>query len=133
MKTKLTAEVEGLDEKNDMNTKETGHSFQDYYKRAVSPILVLKLLSETPMYSYQMVQELKKRSGGRYTVYLYPVTYRLLKQGYIKEHLQSIENGRTRNYYVITPEGQVYLEATLQEYEQMYDAVQEILRSGSKK
>ena len=48
--------------------KDSGHSFEDYFKRAASPMLVLHLLSEEPMYVYQMTQELERRSFGVYTL-----------------------------------------------------------------
>ena len=51
-------------------TKKAGHSFEDYFKRALNPMLVLVLLKEESMYVYQMQQELKRRSGGTYTISL---------------------------------------------------------------
>ena len=48
--------------------KDSGHSFEDYFKRAASPMLVLHLLDEQPMYVYQMTQELERRSFGVYTL-----------------------------------------------------------------
>ena len=66
--------------------KDSGHSFEDYFKRAASPMLVLQLLNEEPMYVYQMTQELERRSFGVYTLsLLYPVIYRLVDQGYLEE------------------------------------------------
>ena len=63
------------------HSPDSGHSFEDYFKRAISPMLVLHLLSQQPMYVYQMQQELSRRSQGRYTLsLLYPVLYRLVKE-----------------------------------------------------
>lgn len=68
--------------KESKSTKDTGHSFADYFKRALNPLLVLLLLSEQPMYVYEMMREISKRSDGRYTIsLLYPVIQRLLSQG----------------------------------------------------
>ena len=67
-----------------MKKDTTGHSFEAFFKRATSPLAVLSLLSERPMYGYEITQELSRRSGGRYVLsLLYPVLYRLLEQGYI--------------------------------------------------
>ena len=41
----------------------TGHSFLAYFKRATSPLLVLRLLLEGPMYGYEISQMMKQRSG----------------------------------------------------------------------
>ena len=55
-----------------------GHSFLAYFKRATSPLAVLRILSDRPMYGYELIQELKQRSGGKYQLsLLYPVLYRL--------------------------------------------------------
>lgn len=63
--------------KESKSTKDTGHSFADYFKRALNPLLVLLLLSEQPMYVYEMMREISKRSDGRYTIsLLYPVIQR---------------------------------------------------------
>ena len=63
----------------------TGHSFQAYFKRATSPLVVLRLLMEKPMYGYELTQEMKQRSGGAFTIsVLYPVLYRLQEQGYVE-------------------------------------------------
>ena len=54
-------------------------------------MLVLVLLKEESMYVYQMQQELKRRSGGTYTIsLLYPVLYRLEEQGYVVLSQQQI-------------------------------------------
>ena len=36
---------------------ENGHSFEAFYKRATSPLVVLRLLSEKTMYGYELTQE----------------------------------------------------------------------------
>ena len=43
-----------------------GHSFLAYFKRATSPLAVLRILSDRPMYGYELIQELKQRTGGKY-------------------------------------------------------------------
>ena len=46
----------GAMKKESKSTKDTGHSFADYFKRALNPLLVLLLLSEQPMYVYEMMR-----------------------------------------------------------------------------
>ena len=112
-------------------TKKAGHSFEDYFKRALNPMLVLVLLKEESMYVYQMQQELKRRSGGTYTIsLLYPVLYRLEEQGYLVLSQQQItEDNRVRGYYSITPEGLEYLEHIKEVYRDLCQAVEIILQS----
>ena len=74
-----------------------------YFKRATSPLVVLRLLGERPMYGYELTQELKKRSGGAFTIsVLYPVLYRLEEQGYVEVVRSEVSDNRARSYYGIT-------------------------------
>ena len=110
---------------------ENGHSFEAFYKRATSPLVVLRLLSEKTMYGYELTQEMKKRSGGKYTIaILYPVLYRLIEQGYIAEDRTEVVGGRARTYYAITDEGRAYFKKTLREYYVIAD-VFDALMGGS--
>lgn len=95
-----------------------GHSFEDYFKRAVNPMLILSLLQERPKYAYEMTQELKERTGGEYNMpLLYPVLYRLQDQGFIEESEKVIsQNNRVRNYYRLTPAGIAHLEVMCRDF-----------------
>ena len=95
----------------------TGHSFLAYFKRATSPLLVLRLLLEGPMYGYEISQMMKQRSGGAFTIsVLYPVLYRLEEQGYVEIVRSEVVDGRARSYYAVTDAGRSYLEETMQDY-----------------
>lgn len=98
-----------------------GHTFEDYFKRALNPMVILSVLLERPKYAYEMTQELRARTDGGYSMpLLYPVLYRLQEQGYIEESAKIIsENNRVRNYYRITPAGRAYLEEIKKEYIQL--------------
>ena len=95
-----------------------GHSFEDYFKRAVNPMLILSLLQERPKYAYEMTQELKERTGGEYNMpLLYPMLYRLQDQGFIEESEKVIsQNNRVRNYYRLTPAGIAHLEVMRRDF-----------------
>lgn len=96
---------------------DSGHSFLAYFKRATSPLVVLSLLLERPMYGYEVSQEMKRRSGGNFTIsVLYPVLYRLEEQGYIEVVQSEMVDGRARSYYAITRTGREYLMRTLADY-----------------
>lgn len=112
--------------------KDTGHSFEDYIKRAVNPMLVLLLLCERPMYVYEMAQALEDRSEGGYTIsLLYPVLYRLTAQGYVKEGEKKVsEDNRVRQYYEITPQGLLYFKEISDIYDRMGATIQRIRDSG---
>ena len=109
-------------------SKDKGHSFEDYFKRAVNPFLVLLLLSERAMYVYEMANELEKRSEGKYCLsLLYPVIYRLVSQGFVIEGEKLIsDDNRVRQYYKITSEGLDYLNKIEVIYEQMTETIKKI-------
>ncbi len=98
---------------------DTGHSFGAYFKRATSPLVVLSLLSEKPMYAYELSSIMEQRSHGDFTIsVIYPVLYRLEKQKYIEGAGTEIVDGRARNYYQITATGAEYLRDCLEEFDQ---------------
>ena len=105
-------------------------SFEDNFKRSVSPMIVLILLSEKPMYAYRLSQELEKRSNRSYQMkFLYPVLYKLQQNGYIIEYSQeTTESHRTRNYYTITESGKEYLHFLVQKYHELLSAVDVFLQ-----
>lgn len=108
---------------------DTGHSFISYFKRATSPLVVLHLLSEKPMYGYEVSATLKERSGGKYTIsILYPVLYRLEEQGYIEISSTEVADGRARSYYSITGAGRTYLKQTMREYCDISGIFQDLMR-----
>lgn len=96
----------------------TGHSFLAYFKRATSPLVVLRLLSEKPMYGYELTQTMKQRSHGDFTIsVLYPVLYRLEEQGYVQISESQVVDGRARSYYAVTDAGMEYLRETMADYD----------------
>ena len=112
----------------------TGHSFEAYFKRALSPIVVLELVRDTPKYDYEISSEMKRRSAGRFTIsVLYPVLYRLEEQGYIQVAHTEVVNNRARSYYQITEAGLQYLEETKKDFRMMVDVAKSLLGEESSK
>lgn len=94
--------------------------------------MLLKLLSESDMYGYQMTQELKKRSTGIYTLLegsMYPILYRLSDQGYISFYEQKITPRQSRVYYHLEEKGIKYLKQLLTDYEQFLGVISFLLCS----
>lgn len=76
-------------------------------------ILVLALLQEQPMYGYQIVKELAKRSGGYFQFKegtLYPALHRLERDGLVRAEWREEASGPRRKYYTLTDKGQAELE-----------------------
>lgn len=100
--------------------EQTGHSFAAYFKRAVSPLMVLGLLKERTMYGYELSQQINQRSKGKLDIaVLYPVLYRLEEQGFVVISDTAVENGRARSYYSITEAGLAHLEKSAAEFREL--------------
>ena len=71
--------------------------------------LILSLLSKGESYGYELIQEVKRLSGGKIQWtdgMLYPVLHRMEDNGWIKSRWVEVENGRRRKYYSIKKGGQ---------------------------
>ena len=93
-------------------------------KKAVIEMLILKLLSESDMYGYQITQEFKKRSNQQFTVLegsMYPILYRLADMGCISFYEKKTGIRKTRVYYHIEKLGSERLEEMKEEF---YHAVE---------
>lgn len=101
-------------------------------KKGTSEIVVLYLLKQEDMYGYQLAQELRDRSDGKFTMpegSLYPTLYRLIAKGVISDR-QEIVNKRLRKYYHIEQEGLDYLDEIVKEYESINQGITNIMNYG---
>ena len=90
---------------------------RDAMKKATTEMLVLFMLRQKPMYTYQMAQEVDRLTQGVLTYNtMYLAVYSLQEGGYIQEAEKRIEDGRARIYLGITPAGQAYYEQLRAEY-----------------
>lgn len=109
----------------------TGHSFSAYFKRAVSPLMVLALLRGRKMYGYEISHEINLRTHKKLSIaVLYPVLYRLEEQGYICIVDTVVENGRARSYYTTTQEGLSYLNQAYSEFKELSGLFRGIVEGG---
>ncbi len=107
----------------------TAAGMRDNFKKATVEMLILHLLSNNPMYVYEMIQALESQSAGQYRVTtLYPAIYRLLKFGYIREHGKKVsQDNRLRRFYAITDPGKMYLESLQSDYSRLSEGIRLIL------
>ena len=80
---------------------------RDWLKGDIESLL-LYLISQRPLYGYQIIKELEVRSDGYFKFKegtLYPVLHRLERAGLILGRWQTIPSGRRRKYYHITDKG----------------------------
>jgi PadR family transcriptional regulator PadR len=70
--------------------------------------LLLCTIVRRPMYGYQIIKELERRSQGYFRFKegtLYPALHRLERAGLARGEWQTLPNGRQRRYYHITEKG----------------------------
>jgi PadR family transcriptional regulator, regulatory protein PadR len=95
-------------------------------KRGTLEMVLLRLLSERPMYGYALTSELRARSGGLFELKegtLYPVLYRLEEAGQVTTDWQTPDRGVPRKYYVITDAGRSELERQVDQWRAFVAAV----------
>lgn len=83
--------------------------YERQMKKGALDMLVLKLLSGEAKYGYQIIQELREKSGETFLLKdgtLYPILYRLEDDGLIAGKWSEAEGKQpARKYYVITDAG----------------------------
>jgi DNA-binding PadR family transcriptional regulator len=81
---------------------------RDQIRKGSSEIIILTLLSQKPMYGYQISQELQRRSAGYFKMkegLLYPTMHRMEKGGLVSSEWRTVTGQRRRKYYLITERG----------------------------
>lgn len=88
--------------------KKTNPSFLN----GVPELLVLRLLASREMYGYQIVEEIRTQSRDALSFgegCIYPYLHHLEAEKFVSSRRQEVD-GRSRNYYQLTPRGQKRLE-----------------------
>jgi len=106
-------------------------SLEDNLKKALTEMLVLKLLSQREYYIGELTAQIKQKSAGALViVFPYGAIYRMTRCGYIAESKKrNAPDGRLRQFYVITDQGKAYLAQLLEEYQNFSQGVQKVLDS----
>ncbi len=107
----------------------------NFYRRELlkgsTETLLLSLLANEPMYGYQLVKEMDKRSSGYFRFKegtLYPALHRLEREGLIVGKWEPSPSGQNRRYYHITPGGRARLQSMLKEWSLFTRAVNLVAR-----
>ena len=94
-------------------------------------ILILSLLEVEPMYGYQMIKELERRSQGFFRLgegTLYPALHRLERAGLVQGRWQRLPSGQERRYYSLTRKGERRLEEQASAWARFASAVNLIIK-----
>ncbi|MDP4179569.1 MAG: helix-turn-helix transcriptional regulator [Bacillota bacterium] len=93
-------------------------------------MLILKLLENSDMYGYQMIEELERRSQNIFTLKagtLYPLLHTLEQQNVIESYDAEVETVRPRKYYRLTKYGKKLLDEKKIEWNAYSSAVNRVL------
>lgn len=93
--------------------------------------LLLYLVSQKPMYGYQIIKELDRKSQGYFRFKegtLYPALHRLEKAGLVLGQWQALPSGRQRRYYRITEKGYRVLEERQSQWRDFWVAMNLVLQ-----
>lgn len=106
---------------------------QELVRGTVAPV-VLALLSQRPMYGYEIVKVVNLRTGGRLEWKegtLYPTLHKLEAEGLVKSRWEDAPAdeapGRQRKYYSITRKGAAELAARTSEWQEFTAAMKAVL------
>ena len=101
--------------------------------KGVTEAILLYLISELPMYGYQIIKELEKRTTGYFKLKggtIYPVLRRLEGKGLVKSRWQQITERQRRRYYEITDKGRQFLADRLAEWRDFSTAVSILMETN---
>lgn len=78
--------------------------YERQMKKGALDMLVLRLLTEDKKYGYQLIMELREKSGNIFCLKegtLYPILYRLEEEGLVESRWSEAENKQLpRKYYL---------------------------------
>ena len=95
--------------------------------------LVICLIAQQPMYGYQIIKELARRSQGYFRFKegtLYPALHRLERAGLISGRWQMLPSGQQRKYYYITDKGLLSLVEKRSQWQDFLTAMNLIIQPG---
>ena len=93
-------------------------------------VLILALLTERPMYGYEILQEAERRSAQQFHMKegtLYPALHQMERAGLLVASWREGETGRARKYYSLTPKGRRHAQSKRAQWEAISAAMRLIL------
>lgn len=85
---------------------------KDLMASSLAPLILL-ILRRQESYGYQIIQELRDKTGGELNVAegtLYPVLKKMEAKNWIEGDWKKVDTGRERRYYTLTSKGKQELE-----------------------
>ena len=99
-------------------------------KKGSAETLILALLSEGALHGYGIAKRIEEKSDGVlqfHVTSLYPILYRLEREGLLRSDWQQPEGGRRRRYYELTTDGEALLRERRADWRSFTDAVERVI------
>jgi PadR family transcriptional regulator PadR len=96
-------------------------------------MLILKVAALGPIHGYAISQRMQQISKDYFQVQqgsLYPALHRLEERGLLAAEWKETETGREAKFYSLTRKGRRQLDAEMQNWERLSDAIGLILRTA---
>lgn len=96
-------------------------------------MLILKVVAFGPIHGYGISQRIQRMSKDLFQVQqgsLYPALHRLENRGWLQADWRQTDTGRDAKFYTLTKKGRQQLEAEVDTWERLSDAVFLILRTA---
>ena len=93
-------------------------------------VMILAMLSEKEMYTYEIRQELCRRDPSMSSMKdgsFYGPIYRMVERGLIVCRREKVGAKRFRNYYSLMPAGREYLEYAIERFREIYGIAESII------
>jgi PadR family transcriptional regulator PadR len=96
-------------------------------------MLILKVAAMGPIHGYAISQRMQQISKDYFQVQqgsLYPALHRLEERGWLAAEWKESDTGREAKFYTLTRRGRKQLDAEMQNWERLSDAIGLILRTA---
>ncbi len=93
---------------------------------ATTGLLILSVLAKEASYGYEIIRRINEEADGLFTWQegtVYPVLYKLEKDGLLRAQWQQADTGRERKYYYITAKGWDALQTGAREWNAFHAVV----------
>lgn len=94
-------------------------------------LLLFLIREEGYAYGYQLIKDIRKRSGGYFRFNegtVYPALHRLENEGLIRGERKELPSGQERRYYRITEKGERALEERMTAWQDFSTAVGQVFK-----
>ncbi len=89
--------------------KEKSFDIGEYYKKAIHPLLILRLLENGPQYGYEIAKEINRIADKQFSIKtVYPLLKKLEEKGFVTSECIISKDNKARTYYTITEQGSRY-------------------------